>query len=123
MPKKKVKASTKAKKPGEFRSFIITAFQKRGLHVNRYSILHKIGNKSQAVQGDFIRMDKMGGDLKPFSGLLQFQVFHLEIVEPERIVVVKKVRVIGNGPCSKTQGLNMRNFFQSIDGTHHIFLV
>ena len=87
------RASTpqQAEKPCEFRAFIITAFQKRRLNVNRYAVFYKFRNELQAVQGYFVRMNKMGRDLQPLAGLLQLQILHFQVVEPERMVVVKKV--------------------------------
>ncbi len=68
-------------------------------------------------------MNEMGGNLQAFSQLLQFQVLHFKKVQPEGVIFIEQMRVVGNGAGCQPQGLNVRDFHQTVNGRYHIFLV
>jgi hypothetical protein len=90
------------------------------LHIDGNAVFDEFGYDFQAVRRNLVGMDEMGGQFQALFFLLQLEVFHFQVVEQLAVVPQKEVRVIGRRPGGQTQGLDMRNVAETVDGAGHV---
>ena len=65
-------------------------------------------------------MDEMGGHLHALAAFLEFEVFALQVTQQFGIVSQEQMGIVGDGAGGQTQGLDMLDLHEAVDGAGHV---